>query len=80
VILDKIDKGGWRLASAVHTARFATVRGDFALISKSFGERTGNPFFRGISEILVIRLRLARRQHVHGIVKIIVPLGGKERG
>lgn len=53
--------------------------GNFSLISESFGQRSREVFFRGISKIVVVGLGLSGRKNVDGIMKIVIPFGGKQR-
>jgi hypothetical protein len=79
VILNKVDKKLRRLSGAGHAAWFSGLRRKLTLVDKPFGQRPCDILCRLMRKILIIGVRFAGRENVGGVMKVIIPLGGKER-
>jgi hypothetical protein len=64
VVLGEKDGGVRRQMPALGAARSVIQRKDFALVSKVFGETTGQMIKRIVGKCTVIAFFLARQQHM----------------
>ena len=74
VRLEEVDERGRRQHAARAPAPETAVRGALALVDEPFGQRPPEGGVRVRRVVRVVAVRLARRQNVPGVMRVVIPL------